>query len=93
MKFAVSMNMTNPQNQIDDAGEHGGFRANGGRPRLKLDYKAITADVKEVLDGSEETITSIALKHQVSRAWIHRNIYPSLEYVPDRRPSYNFSSA
>ena len=69
------------------------YNARGGRPRLKVDLKAITADVKAVLEGSAETITAIASRHHVSRAWIHRNIYPALGYIPDRRPSENHSTA
>ena len=68
------------------------YNAKGGRPRLRVDIEAITADVKDVLEGSGESITAVALKHSVSRAWIHRNGYPSLGHIPDRSSSVNHSS-
>ena len=61
------------------------YNAKGGRPRLNVDLNAITADVKAVLGGSGETITSVAARYRVSRSWIHKNIYPALGYVPDRQ--------
>ena len=68
------------------------YNVKGGRPRLKVDLKAITAAVKAALEGSGETITAIALSHEVSRAWIHRSIYPALGYIPDRPSPDNHSS-
>ena len=51
----------------------------GGRPGLNVDFKAVCDAILRARNGSGETITEVATRFGVSRAWIHKWIYPYLD--------------
>lgn len=50
----------------------------GGRPGLDVDFMAVCNAVSAARRGSGETITDVAIRYGVSRAWIWKWIYPVL---------------
>ena len=50
----------------------------GGRPPLDVDFVAVRGAVLGAWQGDGETITGIAERFNVSRAWIHKWVYPEL---------------
>ena len=75
--------MTN--NDIDVSKIPGQRRYNrlGGRPGLNVDFKAVCAAIHEARKGSGETITDVAARFGVSRAWIRKWVYPILNGQKD----------
>lgn len=57
-----------------------GYNPRGGRPPLDVDLMAVCDAVSRAWNGSGETITAVAARFGVSRAWIHANIYPVLKH-------------
>ena len=51
----------------------------GGRPGLNVEFKAVCDAILRARSGSGETITEVATRFGVSRAWIHKWIYPYLD--------------
>ena len=45
---------------------------------MDVDFVAVCDAVRRALNGDGETITSIAARFGVSRAWIHKRVYPEL---------------
>ncbi len=60
-----------------------GYRRNGGRPPLDVDFVAVCDAVLMAWNGSGESITDIALRFWVSRGWIHKWVYPKIRRAPD----------
>ena len=58
----------------------GGYNRRGGRPPLDVDLMAVCDAVSQAWNGSGETITAVATRFGVSRAWIHKNVYPALQH-------------
>ena len=56
--------------------QRGYNRRGGGRPPLEVDFVAVCDAVVGALQGNGETITSVAKRFGVSRAWIHQRVYP-----------------
>jgi len=56
----------------------------GGRPPLAVDFVAVCDAVRQAIQGSGQTITSIAQRFGVSRGWIHANIYPAIGHSVKR---------
>ena len=63
-----------------------GYRRCGGRPGLKVDFVAVYGAVIEAKNGSGETMTDIAARFGVSRAWLHKWIYPMIANQPGVQP-------
>ena len=55
------------------------YNRRGGRPGLDVDFKAVCDAVQRACQGNGESITEVAARFGVSRAWIHKWIYPTLE--------------
>jgi len=60
-----------------------GYRPRGGRPPLDVDFEAVYDAVLGVHQGNGETITSVATRFGVSRAWIHKHVYPEIDVRDD----------
>ena len=56
-----------------------GYSPRGGRPGLNVDFVAVCDVVREARNGSGENMTDIAARFGVSRAWIHKWVYPALD--------------
>ena len=54
-------------------------RACDGRPGLNVDFRAVCDAVTGARNGSGETMTDIADWFGVSRAWLHKWVYPALD--------------
>ena len=65
-----------------------GYNRRGGRPPLEVDLMAVCDAVSRAWDGSGETITAVAARFGVSRAWIHKRVYPALQH-PGEVSSHN----
>ena len=59
------------------------YNRRGGRPRLDVEFMAVCDAVSKAFTGSGETITAIASRFGVSRAWIHKRVYPVLSRRED----------
>ncbi len=71
----------------DQAGGRG-YNHRGGRPRLDVDFVAVCDAVRGAWEGSGETITAIAARFGVSRAWIHKRVYPALGFPSRQGETY-----
>ncbi len=60
------------------------YNRRGGRPGLNVDFVAVCGAVTKARNGSGETMTDIASRFGVSRAWIHKHIYPALDGAGSR---------
>ena len=50
----------------------------GGRPGLNVDFVAVCDAVTGARKGSQVTMSDISDRFKVSRAWLHKWVYPSL---------------
>ena len=69
-----------------DQGVPGGYRRRGERPRLEVDFMAVCDAVRRAWEGDGHTITEVASRFGVSRAWIHQRVYPVLNSRDHRPP-------
>ena len=51
----------------------------GGRPGLNVDFRAVCDAVLGAIQGNGETVTEVAARFGVSRAWIHKWVCPALK--------------
>ena len=51
------------------------YNRRGGRPGLNVDFKAVCDAVQGAWSGNGDTVTEIAARFGVSRAWIHEWIF------------------
>ena len=49
------------------------------RPGLNVDFEAVCDAVRRARNGSGETMTDFAAKFQVSRGWLYKWVYPTIE--------------
>ena len=56
-----------------------GYSQRGGRPGLNTDFMAVCDAVGEARNGSGEAMSDISARFKVSRAWIHKWVYPALQ--------------
>ena len=56
-----------------------GYRQRGGRPGLNVDFVAVCDAVTGARKGSGETMSDISDRFKVSRAWLHKWVYPALQ--------------
>jgi len=55
------------------------YNRRGGRPGLTVDFGAVCDAVQLAWNGSGETITEVGVRFGVSRGWIYKWVYPTLE--------------
>ena len=55
-----------------------GYRQRGCRPGLNVDFVAVCDAVQGARNGNGETVTDVAWRLGVSRAWICKWVYPAL---------------
>ena len=56
-----------------------GYSQRGGRPGLNADFMAVCAVVREARMENGETMSDVAGRFGVSRAWLHKWVYPALQ--------------
>ena len=59
------------------------YNRRGGRPRLDMGFGAVYDAVRRAKEGGGETITEVAARFGVSRAWIHKWVCPALDLKAD----------
>lgn len=63
------------------------YNRRGGRPGLQVEFRAVYNAVQAARKGNGETMSDIASRFGVSRAWIWKWIYPALDDMPTAQPS------
>ena len=56
-----------------------GYSQRGGRPGVNVDFVAVRDAVTGAREGSGETMADVAGRFGVSRAWLHKWVYPALQ--------------
>ena len=59
-----------------------GYSRRGGRPGLNADFMSVCDAVRDARKGSGETMTDVAQRFGVSRGWICKWVYPTLQDGP-----------
>jgi len=55
------------------------YNRRGGRPGLSVDFMAVCDAVREARKGNGQTMSDVAGHFGVSRAWLHKWVYPALQ--------------
>ena len=56
-----------------------GYRRQGGRPGLNVDFVEVCDAVQEARKGNGQTMLGVAGRFGVSRAWLHKWVSPALQ--------------